>query len=114
MTCRLTFRADMQERLFGGPIEGKKFHVQVGRGADEGSLRIVMTEDGEFEAGSGIKGSSSIHMAGWDLLPKDKRPAASCKVKSAPSNVEAIITLPPYCRPSGVGGKMAAEFSLKK
>ena len=60
-----------------------------------------------------IKGSASITMSPWDLLPKDGRPAASCDIKHIPSNVEVIIKLPSWCKPSGVGGKIAAEFGLK-
>ena len=111
---RITFRADIQEQLFGGTIGGKRFHAQAGRGADEGRLRLVMVEDGPLEARAGIKGSAYINMSGWDLLPKDKRPASACKIHASPSNVEVILTLPPFCRPSGVGGKMSEEFGLPR
>ena len=113
ISARITFRKDVQAQLFGGPIEGKAFHVQVGRGAHEGLLRIVMTADGEFIASRGTRGSSSIRMSGWDLLPTDKRPASSCVIKEVPSNVEVIIALPPFCKPSGVGGKMESEFGIR-
>lgn len=110
--ARITVRADRQVQLFGEPIDGKRFHIQIGRGADEGRLRIVKTSDGEFVGKAGIKGSASISFGGWDLLPKDKRPAASCEVHATPSNVEVILRLPSWCRPSGAGGKMEQEFGL--
>jgi len=49
-------------------------------------------------------------MASWDLLPKSKRPAASCTVFEAPTESLLILTLPSFCKPSGVGGKMAEAF----
>jgi len=111
---RLTIREDLQLQLFGEAIAGKKMSAQVGRGSDEGLLRLILDESGDLEAKGGIKGSVYINMAGWDLLPKDKRPSAPCAVKSAPSNFEVILKLPAFCRPSGVGGKMEEEFGLKK
>lgn len=110
---RITFRETRQIELFGKPIDGLKFSAQVGRGAHEGLMRLVLDEDGDLVAKAGIKGSASINMGGWDLLPKDKRPAASCDVHSQPSNFEVILKLPPFCKPSGVGGKMESEFGLK-
>lgn len=110
---RLTLTADVQKQLFGGPIAGKRFQAQAGRGQDEGRLRLVMVEDGTLEARESIKGTAFISMGAWDLLPKSKRPAAPCKVVDAPSNVEVILALPAFCKPSGVGGKMAEEFALK-
>jgi hypothetical protein len=111
---RLTFRADIQQSLFGGPIGGVKFHAKAGRGSDEGRLMLVQAPDGDLEARAGIKGSAYLVMSGWDLLPKDKRPAAPCKIHSTPSNKEVILELPPFCRPSGVGGKMEAEHGLAR
>lgn len=110
---RITVRADLQKQLFGELIAGKRFIAQAGRGADEGKLRLVMVPDGELEAREGIKDTIYINMSGWDLLPTDKRPAASCEVVSHPSNVEVILKLPPFCKPSGVGGKIAQEHALK-
>lgn len=112
-TCRLTFRAEKQNQLFGGPIAGKKFSAQAGRGADEGLLRLVLDPNGDLEAKASMKGSAYITMSAWDLLPKDKRPAAEAEVKSSPSNVELILKLPSWAKPSGVGGKMEQEFGLK-
>lgn len=112
--ARLTFNEEVQKIVFGGPVGGKRFHAQAGRGSDEGRLRLVVTPDGEIEAKPGIKGSVSLSMATWDLLPRDARPAGSCKVHSRPSNVEVILELPAWSRPSGVGGWMEAEHGLKR
>lgn len=113
-TARLTIRSDKQIQAFGKSIIGARVTVQAGRGADEGRLRIVIDPDGDIEVKGGIKDSAFIKMNAWDLLPKDKRPAGACEVYAQPSNVELILTLPKWCRPSGVGGKMEAEFGLKK
>ncbi len=111
---RITLRSDIQAKYFGGPVAGKRFAAQAGRGADEGKLRLVMSDEGDLEAREGIKGSAYLTMSGWDLLPKDKRPAASCEVIEASAVGLVILKLPPFCKPSGVGGKMAEEFALKK
>lgn len=111
---RLTFNADIQQQLFGAPIDGKRFSAQAGRGADEGRMRLVVDPDGDLVAKASMKGSASLRMSGWDLLPFDKRPAAQCEVYSVPSNVEVILKLPPFCKSSGVGGKMESEFGLGK
>lgn len=113
VTARLTFTEQKQRDLFGDAIHGRAAHIQVGRGVDEGRLRLVFTEDGEFTFSSGVQGSASIVMAAWDLLPKDKRPAEACTVHSRPSNYEVILTLPKFCRPSGLGGKLEQEHGLK-
>lgn len=111
--ARLTIRADKQEQFFGGPLAGKMFSVQAGRGADEGLLRIVLDEQGDIEAKRMMHGTVSLSLRAWDLLPKDKRPAAQCDVKAAPSNFELILKLPPWARPSSSQGNLAKEFALK-
>lgn len=112
--ARLIIRADKQDQFFGGSVAGKAFSAQVGRGSDEGKLRLVLDPQGDLEAKPTMKGSVIINMRAWDLLPKDKRPAAACEVLSAPSSHELILKLPSFCKPSGVDGKLAAEFALKK
>jgi hypothetical protein len=113
MKARITFSAEIQKTIFGGPIAGSKFQVRVGRGSDEGKLLVVRTEDGDFTASDGVKGSSSLTVGAWDLLPKSKRPAASVEVASRPSNFEVVLKLPEWCRPSGATGRMAEEHGLK-
>lgn len=113
-TVRITFTEERQEYLFGGPIAGKRFSAQAGRGADEGKLRVVVDGDGALEAKAGIKGSASLTMSAWDLLPKDKRPAAPCEIDAVPKAGEVILSLPPFCRPNGVGGKIESEFGIRK
>lgn len=112
--ARLTIRGDMQERFFGKSVAGLKFSAQVGRGADEGRLRLVLDEQGDLEAKASVKGSVFIAMKAWDLLPKGKRPAGACEVQRAPSNHEVILVLPGWCKPSGVDGKIAQEHALPR
>lgn len=112
--ARLTIRADMQEQVFGGSIIGKTVSAQVGRGSDEGKLRVVLDPEGGLIAQKSVKGNAFISMGAWDLLPKDKRPAGSCKVVANPSQTEMIVQLPDWCKPSASGGKLASEFGLKR
>lgn len=112
--ARLTLTETVQNTLFGGAVAGLHFHAQVGRGSDEGRLRLVQADDGEFVAKASVRGSVTITMAAWDLLPKDRRPAGACKVHSRPSNFEAILDLPTWSKPSGAGGRMEVDFGLKK
>lgn len=112
--ARLTIRAEMQEQLFGKSIIGEKFSAEVGRGSDEGKLRVVLDPEGGLVAQASVKGTAFISMGAWDLLPKDKRPAASCKVAASPSEKEVIVQLPEWCKPSAAGGKLASEFGLTR
>lgn len=112
--ARLTISEEQQNLLFGGPVNGKRFHMMIGRGQDEGIMKLCLTSDGDIEAKTSAKGAVFLTMKGWDLLPKDGRPAAQCTVKSHPSNVELYLCLPSWCRPNGVGGKMEAEFGISK
>jgi hypothetical protein len=112
--ARLTIRADLQEQAFGKSIIGEKFSAQVGRGSDEGKLRVVLDPEGGLVAQASVKGTAFISMGAWDLLPKDKRPAAPCKVDANPSQTEMIVQLPEWCKPSAKDGKLASEFRLKR
>lgn len=117
---RITFSTKIQTLIFGGPMAGRRFDVQVGRGTDEGKLRIVeigdgeVVENGEFTARPGVKGSASLFVGSWDLLPKGKRTAAPCEVAFSPRAGECILKLPAWCRPSGVGGRMEEQHGLKR
>ncbi len=110
---RITVREDQQHRRFGGPIAGKRVTVQIGRGSDEGRLRIALDENGAFEVRAGIKGSASIIVAAWDLLPRSPRKSEPCTIKPGSQEGEIVLELPPFCRPSAKGGRMDAEFGLK-
>ncbi|KHQ51126.1 hypothetical protein [Mameliella alba] len=111
---RLTLREDVQSSRFGGPIAGQRFSIQIGRGCDEGRLRIARDDNGAFEARSGIKGGATLYVAAWDLLPKSPRKAEPCKMKPFEREGELILDLPDFCRPSRSGGRMDQEFGLKK
>ncbi|MBV7394571.1 hypothetical protein [Mameliella sediminis] len=111
---RLTLREDVQTARFGGPVAGKRFAVQIGRGSDEGRLRIFLDAMGAFEARAGIKGGATLYVAAWDLLPKSPRKAEPCRLKPFERQGELILELPDFCRPSRAGGKMDQEFGLRK
>lgn len=112
-TARISFNKQAQEEIFGGPIIGKKFFAKVGRGQDEGRLLIVQQDDGDLEAKAAMRGSASIRMKAWDLLPNDKRPAKSIELLE-PSMGGFLFLLPSWARPTGVGGKMESEHGLKR
>ena len=112
--ARLIIRRDKQDQHWCGSIVGRRFFARAGRGSDEGRLLLVQADDGDLEAKSAFRGSASIVMAAWDLLPKDKRPAGSCRYVSSPSNKEVVLELPSFARPSGVGGRIAAEHAIKR
>jgi hypothetical protein len=102
----------VQKQLFDGPIAGRRAMVGVGRGSDEGKLLVTLHDDGAFEFRSSIKGSVYLKCGVWDLLPKDKRPAASVKILSA-SAEGVLLQLPTWAKPSSHDGKLASEFGLK-
>lgn len=110
--AQLVLTDAMQKQLFGGPLAGKRAMLGVGRGSDEGKLLVSLHEKGDFEFRASIKGAVYLKCGLWDLLPKDKRPAASCKVLTS-SSEGVVIQLPSWARPSSHDGKMAAEFGLK-
>ncbi len=112
-SCRLTIRKAAQEKIFGADLTGKRAHVKVGRGADEGRLLIQIARDGEFEFRPSMHGSVMLTLGTWDLLPKDKRPAAECSLHSV-NGSSVVLQLPSWTKPSGVGGRIAAEHSLKR
>lgn len=111
--ARMTFNLRAQEEIFGTPIAGRKCFAKVGRGTDEGKLLLVLQDDGDLELKSSMKGSASVRMKAWDLLPKDKRPAAPCTYVGRQEG-GYLFKLPDFCRPSGVGGKIEAEHGLRR
>lgn len=112
------FSAAMQDRIFGGPIRDQSFAMEVGRGSDEGKLRIVrlgpnLAIDGPmFIARSSVRGGASIKSGVWDLLPKDKRPGSAVELLSYDNN-SCVLKLPSWARPSARDGQLGQEFALK-
>ena len=111
--ARFYINAAAQERYFGGEIVGKKAVCLVGRGSDEGRVRIMLSDDGDFQFTASMKGTAVLKVGHWDLLPDDKRPSAQCKVISH-TNVQLDLELPTWACPSKIGGKMAEKFALKR
>lgn len=108
-TFWLIFNEDAQKRYFGRSIIGEKADVRIGRGSDEGKMQITLGA-GDFEVHKGMRGSATIKVGAWDLLPKDKRPAAS----GEPINFNErsmVLKLPSWAKPSSHDGKIAQEFS---
>ena len=99
--------------MFGKSIIGEKFSAQVGRGADEGKLLLRRDGNGDLIAKPSMHGSASIKMKAWDLLPKSKMPAMSIEMIGSHEGGR-LFQLPPWASPSGVGGKLEQEFSVKK
>lgn len=112
-TARITLTAQAQKEVFGGSIVGKRFCAKVGRGQDEGRLLLIQVDDGELEAKASMRGSASIKMKAWDLLPNGKVPSQACELIE-PSMGGFVFQLPKWARPSGVGGKMEQEHGIKR
>lgn len=113
VTARLTFTAQAQQEIFNRPIAGLAFRVQVGRGQDEGRLLLSLDENGELQARGGVRGSASIPMKAWDLLPQAKTPAAPCDLLEGRAD-GLLIKLPVWTCPSKPGGKLDQEHGLKR
>lgn len=110
---RFTITEDAQRRFFGDVIYSRSCAVQIGRGSDEGKVMINLVENGPFAfSDRGIKGSCSVKVGVWDLLPKDKRPAAACEVVHF-TDATLTLKLPSWARPSSHDGKIASEHGLK-
>lgn len=119
VTARVNFTASAQVETFGRAIDTEKDRadVLVGRGQDEGILRIRVHPEGEFPFGSAVNGSVNIKTARWDLLPSDKRPSAPCtalgEIEGEGGAICRNIKLPHWARPSARGGKLDTEFGIK-
>lgn len=107
---RLSIAAWMQDKIFGGPIDGSRFDILVGSGAQEGLMILRKTPDGEFEARVGVKDSVSFWIEHWDLLPRSPRKATPCNSLGL-ENGEWTIKLPEWSRPKGRGGKIGPSAS---
>lgn len=119
-TARLILTTAAQERVFGGPLNPEKDRVtvMVGRGSDEGKLQLRIGPEGEHEITNGVRGSVNIRVGRWDLLPKDKRPAAPCQdfgeMEFEGNERVVMLWLPDWARPSKTkSGKFDGEFALK-
>lgn len=112
------FSAAMQDRIFGGPIRDQSFAMAVGRGSDEGKLKVsrfgpdIAADSPMFIARSSVRGGASIKSGVWDLLPKDKRPGSAVELLSYDDH-SCILKLPSWARPSARDGQLGQEFGLK-
>ncbi len=96
-SVHLTLNALAQESLFGRGIAGEQVDVAIGRGDDEGKLKLSVGT-GPFTAKRGVNGSVRITMRFWDLLPKTHYPSGRCEyLKAVEGGV--IIKLPNWTRP---------------
>ncbi|WP_104019117.1 hypothetical protein [Roseovarius nitratireducens] len=104
-TVRITLNADAQKRLFNRALnpETDKVDVLIGRGVDEGHAKIVLNPNGAHQIRNSMKGSVSIRMARWDLLPEGKRPAGSVKplgdAEIEGDKITALVLLPDWASP---------------
>ena len=102
---RFTINAAAQERLFKASIAGKKAKVLIGSGDDEGLAQIRLSDTGESEFTSTVKGGACVVVGHWIALPNDKRPAAQCDV-IASNGGTITLRLPEWTKPNGAGGKL--------
>lgn len=107
--------AATQETLFGGPINGQCFKVEIGRDEHQGLLRIEKHPEGQVIAGCTIKGGAKLTLVPWDLLPQGSVPRALCTIERYDGN-GVLIRLPEWAQQSVAAARMAAikqEFALK-
>lgn len=109
---KIYINAPVQERVWGKRVGGQRCNVMVGRGSDEGLLRIELAKDGEFEFREFMKGSVALSTGAWDLLPKSARPSVQVKIKYFGDGVLDVV-LPSWAHPSGHDGKLAEEHGIK-
>jgi len=101
---RLTFNAEAQNRLFGRAInpETDRMELLIGRGQDEGRAQIRLCAEGDNVIKGGIKGSVSVRVGRWDLLPEGKYPGSACREIGAVSpadQIAVLLTLPDWASP---------------
>ena len=104
-TVRIFISAAKQIELFGKSIGGEKCKALVGRDDDEGKLRIILDSDGLLELKESVKGSASVAIRAWDLLPETARPGR--QIVTFENDAKSVtLILPPWSRPNGAGGKV--------
>ena len=100
-------------RLFGDDPIGPGYAVSIGRGPDQGKIligRVGAAKGGLFKKAGGIRGTSQIHFAAVDYMPKAKQASAPCSIVSFGAE-GVILKLPEWATPRAA---MEAEFGLKK
>lgn len=115
---RIAFTITAQRNLFGGSIAGQRFACAVGRGSDEGRIKVAAAPEGDFEAKPFLgNGGVTLTLGAWDLLPREDRPRHECKIAKvdAPAERETsiVLQLPDWASPSKPGGRMEAEHRLE-
>jgi|GEM_PF-1692477 len=102
---RLTFNAETQNRLFGRAInpETDRMELLIGRGQDEGRAQIRLCAEGDNVIKGGIKGSVSVRVGRWDLLPEGKYPGSACREIGDPEKqgdqIAVLLMLPDWASP---------------
>jgi hypothetical protein len=79
-SVRITITEAAQLEHFKTSLADKKLDVMIGRDADRGRIKLVLAEEGLFEAKKSARGSVFITVQRWNLLPEDKRPAQPMQV----------------------------------
>lgn len=106
LQARVTMTEAAQKHIFGDVVVGRKAKALIGRDQDEGKLRIVLADDGFLEFTASIRGSVSLSIRAWDLLPGSPRKAEAAAVVEGGGGDAVTLRLPSWAKPNGAGGKV--------
>lgn len=93
---RLSINAKAQEELFDGPISEKRFDLEVGRGPDQGKLRMRENADGAFRPRKMMKGTVLFSISAWYGLPDGAHKPSDCEAEDVQDGI--ILRLPDWAR----------------
>lgn len=102
-----------QQVYFGGPLAGQNLHVQIGRAAHDGKLRIAAQSDSKAGTVTVAKlphGAAQIRVASW--LSADRQPKESQKPQPVATEWDGsgvILTLPDWAQAKSA---LAAEHDV--
>lgn len=108
----LTLNARLQEQLFGGPVVGKRFRVELGQGPDSGQLRLTPDEKGGFQAVKQPHGTARITLNPWAAHLRS--PQKSTRLECHWNGQGLDLVLPDWAGDKGAKAAMDAEFGLKR
>lgn len=108
----LTLNARLQAQLFGGPIVGKRFRVELGQGADSDQLRVTPDDKGGFQAVKQPHGTARITLKPW--ARHLRIPHKSTRLECHWNGQGLDLVLPEWAGDKGAKAAMEAAFGLKR
>lgn len=108
----LTLNGRLQDQLFGGPIIGKRFRVELGHAADSGQLRLTPDIKGAFVAVRQPHGTARLTLKPW--AGHLSNPQKSTRLEFRWNGQGLDIVLPDWAGDKGALAAMEAEFGVGK